>query len=126
MSDRFKFRAWNKHHKKMYDVYQIDFNCGLIFCDSAEGTTHTFGFIDCDLLQCTGLKDKNGVLIFEGDILTYKGTKKITIEWCTETASFMIFGGADWPVFIRHNKSNDFEIIGNIHTNYNNTDGEGY
>ena len=65
--------------------------------------------------QCTGLKDINDTLIFEGDILTYKGTKKITIEWCTDTASFMIFGGADWPVFIRHNESRDFKIIGNIH-----------
>tara|TARA_R110002074_G_C12025647_1_gene616962 strand:- start:53 stop:490 length:438 start_codon:yes stop_codon:yes gene_type:complete len=122
IKDRFKFRAWNKHHKEMYDVYHIDLNFGLIFCESAEGITHTFGFIDCDLLQCTGLKDRNGILIFEGDIVDLHGDKLAVMFWYNR---FLMVhepscgaereGECITDEFQSSYSQNNVEIIGNIH-----------
>lgn len=114
------FRAWDKLNNEMYVVEQINFDCGE-FESIGYGITFLRGADKIELMQSTGLKDKNGNEIFEGDIVDYKGRKAV-VKYHGSYASF-IYRFVDelqervseWhPLFLAYYH---FEILGNIYDN---------
>ncbi|MFK5706250.1 YopX family protein [Ligilactobacillus sp. LYQ139] len=70
MQDKYRFRAWDKIKKKY--IYNVE--NGLKVC-LPSGDTHVMSIAEINnsehytLEQCSGVKDKNGQLIYENDIV---------------------------------------------------------
>ena len=117
-----KFRAWNGKRMIYTETYphrrlMVSFSSGKPMLDGEP--QH-----DWTLMQSTGLKDKNGKEIFEGDILQspYDGAR-LWVEY-QAPAFVMRFNNkagkksGRWVVFTFHHEEKQFhEIIGNIHQN---------
>lgn len=119
MKDRVNYRFWDKKEKVMLDwdcICQTAFNCyirkegnkmqryGLMYC---AFTTHS-KFIP---LQCTGLKDNNGKLIYEGDMV--KEYNDIGEFERIKDVRLM----QDVMIGFNLNSSYGYEVIGNIYEN---------
>ena len=117
-----KYRVWDKELQTMLDVSLINFKKGVLVGEHWEfGETNFMSFDEIVLMQSTGLFDKNGKEIFEGDIVDYKGRKAI-IKWHGSYASFIYRfidkpkeRKAGWsPLYLAYLH---VEIIGNIYEN---------
>lgn len=116
MNDRFKFRVWCDMHERFMLMRETTIQ--LDATDSLEC---------CTVEQCTGLKDKKGSLIFEGDIMKvyhfrdYTGCDRYMfkeIVWNTDKGCyyFKSRGETHSTLWVLLDNS-DCKVIGNIHEN---------
>lgn len=115
MNERFRFRVWNIQNREIKYVVLDDLEYYLRYNEIFN------------VMQCTGLKDKNGKLIYEGDILggIYHGY----IEYCNECKCFQLKvknygclaceGDLHWYELVEAEEQNELEVIGNIYENAN-------
>ena len=124
MSREIKFRAWVSQGKMQYNVspWQWDFCIDTTFflCiksgDDAKweiGGHRYAGEVEKCLMQFTGLLDKNGKEIYEGDIIDYGSGRHYPITYEVNGFGIKFHHGHErnWLDLSK------FEIIGNIHEN---------
>lgn len=125
-----KFRAYSKEENEMYYPHNdknvdwtIDDETGFI-APLVNLGSGMWGMIDrYELMQSTGLKDKNGVEIFEGDIVLADGMKKIVTfgEQRHEEDFGDLVYYIGFNVYTRMGYSSvipvEYEVIGNIWEN---------
>ena len=118
-----KFRCFDKDTKTMHEVVAIDFKDWRVYY-AAYGL-RSYWNKNVVLMQSTGIKDKNGVKIYEGDILKLHAIflapddKIGYLEYSPKYGYSIIFEGNRLyrqEYWASTNKLN-YEVIGNIYEN---------
>lgn len=120
MNREIKFRAWNKIHNKMLQWGNLN---------NFFNTLNCLSYKHLEVMQYTGLKDKNDKEIYEGDIVKHNGNTT------GENKAIIIYKDGCFKTTIWHNEieiamsymddlyvgtvTDKVEVIGNIYENPN-------
>lgn len=124
-----KFRAWNKNWGMMLPVAKLTFECDvqslMVYNEATDGLHEEWEDEvigeDVFLMQFTGLTDKNGKEIYEGDVVKWDDTEQCGyIEYAPEATEYVV---DEWKTGNTRSEGHSLsslgavEIIGNIYEN---------
>lgn len=135
MNREIKFRAWDKYKKQMYFVSSIDYDIfsqeirtisiahenGMCTAYNKNHNSEECDITALELMQSTGLNDKNGKEIYRGDIVQVLFTDKEEsgikgqVIYSNDQASYIVIdrNNDEWELGYLDN----LEVIGNIYEN---------
>ncbi len=114
MKREIKFRAWVPKRKRMIFFWLFGTDEGYHIQEQEQ-------LEECEIMQFTGLKDKNGKEIYEGDVLTNSNDHNFEVRF--DYRGYRLYGkhGGYGSLLSFITISDEFdsgvEIIGNIHKN---------
>lgn len=128
MNDRFKFRVWYMpEYDKPRMIYGAEKTYDYMYGEPEFICADCFGSLldskEYILMQSTGLKDKNGKLIYEGDMVKHsKSNQQYKVQWNDKG-----FWQLDDYAMARSSKflEENYEVIGNIYENKELLESEG-
>lgn len=112
-----KFMAYEKAYNIIREVVSINFaDKTVVLKDNFFDDVRLLNFDDVNLMQYTGVKDKNGVEIYGGYITkdTYGTQIPMVVTW--DDAGFRRFGEHNGERYVGYVKDS-CEVIGNIYEN---------
>ncbi|CAD7288279.1 YopX family protein [Campylobacter suis] len=117
-----KFRVWDKELRVLRDARYIDLENGEVsyWLNQAKNTNIIKPLKNVEIMQCSGLEDKNGTLIYEGDIIEGRFIKDNTtaigrVDYFHKDTKFIchLIDGDYTPV----SSLEEIEVLGNIYEN---------
>lgn len=119
-----EFRAWLKDEKKMVKVSElrdidtdIKSDQNVIYFDFEKQEYCNKGFDEVELMQYTGLTDKNIIKIFEGDIVKFDN-KLYEVIWENDECRFGLTDNTRYSFLILASwRMQNIQVIGNIYEN---------
>lgn len=119
-----KFRALDRLTGKMFPVGIIDYSIQSVYIEEPNGMYCERDFDEVELMQFTGLKDKNGKEVFEGDVIRDSDGFEGIVQY---DKSYGMYGIAYLPTKsngidmtfeeLKDKYWNTFEVVGNIYEN---------
>lgn len=135
MQDRFRYRVFDNDDRKMHNVIFLNYENNSVEWYNDNNKKRAAFIGEVPIVQCTGLKDKNDKLIYEGDIVKYfcpaeycsDGVHKCpecysgengSVHYDEDLAMYEYRSKSDeCPLTDNINTEEELEIIGNIYEN---------
>ena len=115
-------KVYVKYLNKVLEVETINFDTKVVVVyDEDEYRYRYCDFDEIEFMENTGLKDKNGKYIYEGDIVTVNGTWDCIIKYKQSSCAFVLKSiDSRWSVgyFGNYDDIEEMlEVIGNVYEN---------